>query len=288
MFSRNLYINGETNSMQSGLFNSVSMLGASGDQFRPGMRVERNFFYQGYVAMGARGGYADAAGATGSILDNVLQRFVGSGTDNNLGQPGWGFQLGGGAYAVEVARNIVTGAQHPATSYALQLLPLYQECYAPFKYATRANQIHDNVLDSGSANGAINVTDGTTNACYGLVLPGVRENLAADNTLINAKGQVSEYAPVGAATGTLNDTAYQRNRMFPNRAYAAASLGWTGPDRTLRSYLVANGVAVSSPDGFPEYFAKATLQRRGQWRAQWSAPMMVNYFRSGFGMPALQ
>ncbi|MEY2890921.1 MAG: hypothetical protein RJA98_829, partial [Pseudomonadota bacterium] len=56
MFNRNLYLSGKTNSMESGLFDSVSMLGASGDQFRPGMRSERNFYYQGYVLMGAQGG----------------------------------------------------------------------------------------------------------------------------------------------------------------------------------------------------------------------------------------
>ena len=38
MYNRNMYISNETNSMQSGLFDSVSMMGASGDQFRPGVR----------------------------------------------------------------------------------------------------------------------------------------------------------------------------------------------------------------------------------------------------------
>jgi hypothetical protein len=51
VFNRNMYISGETDSMTSGLFDSVSLPGASGDQFRPGMRVENNFFYQGYILM---------------------------------------------------------------------------------------------------------------------------------------------------------------------------------------------------------------------------------------------
>lgn len=287
MYSRNMYINGQINSLQSGLFDSVSMIGASGDQFRNGFKVERNFFYQGYVAMGAHGGYADAAGATGSMLDNVLQRFTGSGTNDNRGHPGWGLQLGGGAYAVEVARNIVTGAQHPAATFALQLMPLFQDCNVPYQYATRSNNIHHNIFDSGSASAAIKVSDGTTNTCYGLVLPGVRGNVASDNTLINSALLASEYNTVGAAVGTATDTLYQRNRMYADRAQAAAALGWTAPDRTLKTYLIANGVNVTSSDGFPEYFAQATAQRRGQWREEWMARPMVNYIRGGFGMAAL-
>ena len=288
MFNRNMYISGQTNSMQSGVFDSVSMMGASGDQFRPGLGLERNFFYQGYVAMGAHGGYADTEGATGNMLDNVLQRFVGSGTNYNLGQPGWGLQLGGGAYDVEVARNIVTGAQHPANTFALQLMPLFQDCNVLYQFATRANRIHDNVLDSGTANAAISVADGTTNTCFGWIYPGVRGNTASDNTLINSKVRASEYAPVGAAIGTSNDTVYQRNGLFADRASAAVALGWTGPDRTLKTYMLSNGVAVNSTDGFPEYFAKATTQRRGQWRPEWTARPIVDYFRNGFGMAALQ
>ena len=123
-FGRNLYVSGETSNMDSAFVDSVSMMGASGDQFRPGLRLERNFFYQGYVSMGAYGGYPDSDGATGTITDNVLQRFVGSGTNNNIGQPGWGMGLTSGAYSVEVARNIVTGAQYAGTGAAFGISPL--------------------------------------------------------------------------------------------------------------------------------------------------------------------
>jgi hypothetical protein len=287
MFNRNLYINGWTSSMHSGMFDSVSMLGASGDQFRPGMRVERNFFYQGYVLMGARGGYPDSEGPTGSIVDNVLQRFVGGGTNNDLGQPGWGLQLGGGAYGVEVANNIVTGAQYPATAYGMQLVPINQECYAPLLYATRQNSIHGNIFDSGSATAAVSIVDGATNNCYGWVYPGVRSNIVSDNVLINANARESDYAPVGAAVGTVNDTVFKRNRIFSNRRYAAVSLGWSEADRTLKSYLQSRGVIVTSRDGFPEYFTLATQQRRGQWRSDWTANSIVNYFRAGFAMVAI-
>jgi len=289
IYSRNLYVSGEANSMQSGMFDSVSMMGASGDQFRSGMRVERNFFYQGYVSMGARGGYADAVGATGSILDNVIQRFAATGTNDNRGHPGWGIQLGGGAYAVEVARNIVSGAHSPANSAGFQLQPFVQDCYAKFAFPTRANRITDNVFDSGQAVAAITVKDGAdaSSACFEMAGLGVRGNTVSDNVLINSRLGQSEYLPVGTALNSAPDTVYQRNRIFANRAAAAAALGANGVDRTLKTYLAANGVAVTSTDGFPEYFERATQQRRGQWNPIWTSHEIVNYFRAGFGKTPL-
>jgi len=286
IFNRNLYISGETNSMQSGMFDSVSMIGASGDQFRPGARLERNFFYQGYVGIGAHGGYADSEGPTGTILDNVLQRFVGTGTADNRGQPGWGFQIGGGANSVEVARNIVTGAQHAANSYGVELKPLFQDCNVPFRYATRSNQIHNNVFDTAKSTAAVGGFDGvlSSQTCYNWAFPGIRNNSVFDNTLINEKSRESEYLPTGLALGTTSDTAFARNRMFTDRAAAAMALGWTGPNRTLKTYMQSRGVTVTSTDGFPEYFQRATQQRRGQWRPDWTSKELVNHMRTGFAM----
>jgi hypothetical protein len=286
-FNRNLYINGETDFARSGLFDSVSMLGASGDQFRPGGLVLRNFFYQGYVSLGARGGYPDADGPTGKILDNVLQRFTATGTDMNTGHPGWGIGVSGGSFAVEVARNVVTGAQHPAKWWGVAVSPINQDCYAPAKLPTRSTRIRGNIVDAGTAQAAINVTDGTTNPCFGLVLPGVRDTVVSDNVLITDKLREGEFTPVGAAVGTVPDTVFQANKVYPTRAAAALALGFPAPDRTLKTYMQSRGVAVASSDGFPEWFSKATGQRRGQWRPEWTARPLVNYFRDGFAMPAL-
>ena len=289
IYNRNLYISGETNSMQSGMFDSVSMIGASGDQFRPGARVERNFFYQGYVGMGAHGGYADSEGATGTIVDNVLQRFVGTGTNDNRGQPGWGFQIGGGAYSVEVAHNIITGAQSAANFYGIQLQPLYQDCDVPLKYASRSNRVHDNVIDSSKASAAVVVTDGVaaTHTCYNWVFRGVIGNSVYDNVLVNSNLRESVYSPAGAAVGTTTDTVFSRNRMFADRSAAAAALGWTDANRTLKTYMQSRGVVVTSADGFPEYFNVATQQRRGRWRAEWTSTELVNHIRTGFAMTPL-
>ena len=289
IFNRNMYINGESNSMQTGVFDSVSMLGASGDQFRSGARVERNFFYQGFVGMGAQGGYADAEGATGTILDNVLQKFLASGTDENRGQPGWGFLLGGGAFSVEVARNIVTGAQYTSDISAMILRPLYQDCNHVFAYATRSNNIHHNIFDTGKATAAVGIWDGVeaSQTCYNYKFRGVTGNTVADNVFVNSTGRESEYLPVGSAIGTTSDTSFARNQTYSDRAAATAALGWTGANRTLKTYLQSRGVTVTSVDGFPEYFQLAAQQRRGQWRADWTSTPLVNHVRGGFAQPAL-
>lgn len=288
MFNRNLYMNGQTNFAVSGLFDSVSMIGASGDQFRPGMRVERNFFYQGYVNVGANGGYPDNSGPNGSVIDNVLQRFVGTGTNDNLGHPGWGFQISAGAYGIEVARNIVTGAQHAASHYGIGFQPLTDCPLDRTTFATRANRVHSNIMDTSGATAAVRVTDGTSSLCSTRPSPGVRENVATDNVLINSKLRELEYVRVGSVVPTTTDTVAARNRLYPDRKSAAAALGWPAPDRTLKSYMLANQVPVTSSDGFPEYFAKATEMRRGKWIAVWTGTSLVNYFRTGFGMSAIR
>jgi len=289
MFNRNLYISGETDPNRSGMFDSVSMIGASGDQFRPGGRVERNFFYQGYVGIGAQGGYPDADGPTGAVVDNVIQRFVGTGTNDNRGHPGWGLQIGGGAYAMEVAGNIVTDAQATAHHSGLQFTPILQSCGVQFKYATRSNRVHDNVFDSSKAGAAVNVTDGVGpyGACFNWTFRGVSGNQVYDNVLLNSNGRESEYKPVGEAVGTQANDVFSRNRVFADRSSAASALGWTDAHRTLKTYLQSRGVAVTSTDGFPEYFVEATKQRRGQWRSDWTAKEILNYFRSGYSMSPL-
>ena len=292
MFSRNLYLNGKTNSMQSGMFDSVSMMGASGDQFRPGMRVERNFFYQGYVSMGAYGGYPDSDGATGTMTDNILQRFLGTGTNSNVGQPGWGMNLTSGAFNVEVARNIVTGAQYAGTGAAFGISPLSWVCYDhTFHYATRYNRVHNNIFESPSDSAPFTISDGVTGestpGCAQWQPPGVKGNVVSNNVLVSPSGTATAYVPVGAAVGTSNDTAYSGNTFYASRAAAASALGWVNPNRTLKTYMQANGVPVTSIDGFPEYFGVASQLRRGQWQPQWTGKALVNYVRSGFGVPAL-
>ena len=110
----------------------------------------------------------------------MLLRFKGSGTNDNRGHPGWGFSLTSGAYQVEVARNIVSGAQHPVSDYGLQIAPLDWYCYSHvFEYPTQENDIHDNVFDTAGAAGAISILDGVRTDdvdCSGWTYPGLVGN----------------------------------------------------------------------------------------------------------------
>jgi hypothetical protein len=286
IYNRNLYLSGECDNMESGLFDSISMIGASGDQFRPGMRVENNFFYQGYVAMGAYGGYPDSDGPTGTIIDNVLQRFKGSGTDDNRGQPGWGISLSSGAYQVEVAGNIVTSAQHESDQNGFSIRALSWNCYShTFSYPTRNNNIHDNIFDTGAASRAINVTDGveiSEEECSEWVFPGVIDNTVSHNILINSESVEWEYRPEDTAADTVNDTTFTDNTLYSSRSEAVAAEGWADPDRTLKTYLESIGYTVNSDDGFIEFFNEARLQRKGYWRPELTSKAINNYIRSGF------
>ena len=291
VFNRNFYLSGECNSMASGVFDTISMIGSSGDQFRCGMRVERNFFYQGYIGLGGHGGYPDSDGPTGTFVDNVLQRFRSSGAIDNRGHPAWGVNLTSGAYKVEVARNIVTCAQHPAAGSAFKLSPLgwYNYCHT-FHYPSRDNDIHDNVFDAGGARAAIDVVDGVQPellAGSNWKYPGVTKNTVRDNVLINAAGVEWEYAPQGPAVGTQNDTVFEGNKVYASRTKAAAALGWPDPDRTLKTYMQSLGHEVTSSDGFIEFFKEAKQQRKGNWREEYTARALVNYMREGLGMKAL-
>jgi hypothetical protein len=296
IYDRNMYLSGECDNDVCGVFDTVSLIGASGDQFRPGMRVERNFFYQGYVQMGAHGGYPDSDGPTGIMVDNILQRFKGTGTDDNRGHPGWGFGLTSGAYRVEVARNIVTGAQHPATSYGLYIDNLGWYCYSHiFEFATRENNIHGNIFDTGTARAAIRVVDGSGNEMDDVAdrcgppanMPGTTGNQVVNNILINATNTESEYITKTNSEDILNDTFFSGNEMYVDRTEAANDLGWVDPERTLKSYLESLGGTVTSDDGFIEYFYEAKKQRRGYWREEYTARPLVNYMREGFGMVPL-
>jgi hypothetical protein len=80
---------------------------------------------------------------------------------------------------------------------------------------------------------------------------------------------------------------YTGHKIYPSLDAAATALGWTNPNRTLKTYLVANGVSVRSPAGFPEYFALATGLRRGLRQPKWSGTAINNHVRTGFGLTAL-
>jgi len=287
IFNRNMYLSGELDNMNSGVFDSISLFGASGDQFRPGMKIERNFFYQGYVAMGAHGGYPDLDGATGTFKDNIIQRYLGSGTDDNRGQPGWGLDLGSGANLVEVSGNIITNAQQDANFPAFSLNPLGWYCYShTFKYPTRNNLIFNNIFDSSNAASTISIRDGVdevkSNCLTGWSFPGITGNTISNNILINSNLVKSSNDPNPSAIGTVNDIVFSNNEIFSSRTEASLAHNWTDSERTLKTYLESIGYSVSSSDGYMEFFNEAKLQRKGFWRNEFTSKSINTYIRDGF------
>jgi hypothetical protein len=288
IYNRNFYLSGESRNMDSGMFNTLSLLGASGDQSRGGMRIENNFFYQGYLSQAGHGGYPDSYGPTGTFKNNVFQRFRGRNTSDNRGQPGWGMQLGSGANGVEVSGNIVTNAQYDG-SYAFKLTGTvgWPCATLTFHYPTRNNLIFNNIFDSGSAPAAIDIEDGVDAdvlECSEWQYPGLTNNNITNNTIINANRVVSRYAPYASAVGTTHDTVISNNPVYSSRAEAKAALGWPDPDRTLRSYVQFIGDTVTTDDGFLEFFREAKLQRKGNWRPAYTAKALNDYIRAGFGI----
>lgn len=297
IYDRNMYISGKNDPGGSWFRDSVSMMGASGDQFRGGRLVERNFFYQGYVNMGGYNGayYATPDLSTGNFVDNVLQNFIGTGTNDNRGHPGWGLTLAGGSTNVEVTRNIFTNAATAVdnTWRSFGFSPSSTDCVAGstnLKAPNKGNTIHNNIFDSGIAASAIVLSEGVSDSdqvCLQMTLPSMVGNIIRDNTLINSNLNEHVYETTAMATSTPSDTVFSNNTLYHTRAEAATGLGWSGPDRTLKTYMQSQGVTVTSADGFPEYFSQGVQMRKGYWDTRWTAKSINNYFRAGFGMSAL-
>lgn len=83
------------------------------------------------------------------------------------------------------------------------------------------------------------------------------------------------------------DTSVTNNRPYTTISAAIAAEGWTDPYRTLKKYLQARGVTVTSTNGVTELLAIAKGMRRFTWRQDMQAKRVVNYIRDGFGQLAL-
>jgi hypothetical protein len=163
--------------------------------------------------------------------------------------------------------------------------PSGQQYYDIFNDATRSNSIHDNIFDSGAAYRAVLVTDGVAGdsaGCSTWTYPGITGNRVDNNILINANGVAWENRPEETAAGTTNDTVFADNTMYASRAEAAAAEGWSGPDRTLKTYLESLGLEVTSDDGFIEFFTLARQQRKGNWQTAFTSEELNQYIRAGF------
>jgi hypothetical protein len=310
-FSRNFYQSGTCNHNESWFRNNVSIVGASGDQFRNAPILEGNFFLQGYLATGAHGG--DDQVPTGYVRDNVHQVYYAAGGAH----PGWGFEIRGGIFRAPVMHNIVTdgGVSGTYTLNGMQLAGISTAAQEIQYRTTAENLLCNNVIcfTSGSHTGAaMNIRDGlggggttsstSTSATYNPIdaytgvtytgtvwnYPALGVNYWKHNTVIGTfTGGTTRYDPYPGGTGGSDQSIYTETQTFATLAAANAALGTTTTARNLKTYLQARGVTVTSADGVPEYCSVARTLKRGTWRYDWTAKAIVNYFREGFNMPAL-
>jgi hypothetical protein len=64
----------------------------------------------------------------------------------------------------------------------------------------------------------------------------------------------------------------------------AAVATFPDPDRSIASYMTTQSLTGS----IPEFLTNARNQSKGNWMPQWECVPVVNYFRAGFGLSAVQ
>jgi hypothetical protein len=234
-FGRNFYISGRADNLDCLIINNTSLLGGSGDQVRCGMRVEQNFFYQGYFMTGAAGGYPPDVTASGSLIDNVLQRYK-STVSSSTAHPGWGFLIGGGAYGVDATRNIFTIAQDSSADtsgvgYGFRLPALWQDntqgFTVRFQRATTNVDFHDNIIDCVAAS-AVEEEDGETNTAANWWFQWM-----SPITGTVGEGNVLTCTPVAGYTGSPSYEWYKNSAAITGPAETASTYTQRAGDTTV-------------------------------------------------------
>lgn len=286
VFERNLYLGGHTRLDLCWLTDSMILRGASGEQFRGGWRLQNNFFVAGYVTQGGFNGHPDAdRPPSGCTVGNWQQVHKQSPM-----HPGWGIDITDGHSFSTVADNVVSYAQSGVgAEYAFKLnVHSWGGSGHRYTYGLRHNKIYCNHFESGVAD-VVDVEDGLTTYSGSIparmiayVAPGVHDNEYMRNVHITTSDDSTytylQLAPAAAS----NVLVYSNNASYVSRAAAQAAIGGTDWDRTLKTYLQAQGVAVASSDGVPE-ITKTWIdgQWRGNWDERWTGRSVRNYCRSG-------
>jgi hypothetical protein len=298
IFVRNNYWGGELDHLQSWFRDSISLRGGSGDQWRMGVRLENNFFMQGYVTNAGHGGYPDEDGPTGTMLDNVLQNFYDGG---HPAHPGWMFDTGMGAADMPIVGNISTlaGVSNVVRGFYVSPISWGGSGY-DYSYPTRRVKMYNNIFESGATK-CFQFLDGIPTGEGGLagepayVAPGVIDYEVTGNHVISTSA-APEWSYVQSNGGPTQANFLLENTISGNTTYASRTActdalrpgGDTDPDYTLADYLTDNGETVSFGfgDGVQELIDiwKAGM-RRGDWDDTWTAMSINNEFRRkrGFG-----
>jgi hypothetical protein len=279
-FDRNFYFSGAG----SDLFDSVVLRGGSGEQWRGGGFIQRNFIQAGYLLIADVYDKTVNARQTTVTTDNVLQNVNQSGnhTGNNLIQnPGVRYSL--------YQNNIWTGAAEEATGTAVGVASLATIADP----GNTLNQTQYNVirynLFSCATGQTISLADGvaTKNLARPYpAVPALLNNRITDNDFITTSSLAPSYTPLNFAPAT-TDTVTTGNVAWANRAAYATAKGGVDPTRTLKTYLQSLGVTVTSFDGVQEMIDAWATHDRFNWPAAYSAKAICNYIRAGHGWAVL-
>lgn len=139
---------------------NVSMIGAAGDLFRLPCKVNRNFFYNGYVSMVPEH-LAPYTISIGQCDDNVLQRFRAT-TGASNAHPAWGFQWANGLKNFSFQRNVISDVMVDGFgSFGVAIGSMSTPYYKPYELYwvndTAGTLVNDNIIDSTGADNTYDV-----------------------------------------------------------------------------------------------------------------------------------
>jgi hypothetical protein len=239
----------------------------------------------------------DSQPNTGVFRNNVLQLLKNS-VGNPVAHPAWGIMLGHSCQGVSVDGNIVSRAQCGRavndSNPGMWMRSILDDAYYAITKKTQFNTVTDNIFDCGASAQGFSIQDGAADPIYQWSAPGFVGNRVVRNVFVrNTSGALvldeGAYGGGNAICDTLvPTTGSEANLSYATIAAAQAARGYLYVDRTLKTYLVALGVSISSDDGVPEYVGLARNMRKGQWRRDLMAKPIVNYIRFGFLLPALR
>lgn len=283
---RNLYMDGPTT-----VLDCVVLRGPTGEQFRDGVILKRNFIQAGYINFNNNSAKSDDDSFSGLFEDNVQQMVYQQGLHTGVG-----ITLGIGARNVEVNRHIITGAQQATSVWGISLAAIGSavDIIGDVVWAkTRNNKFKDCIIDAGAGT-PVQLTDGVRVTSGAVaqpqaVYPMLTDNHFEDTVFISSSANPnSVYTALTEAPTTNTTTTFTNCERFANRAAAASAKGYTNTERTVATYAAdVLGLNVRSVDGVHEMVQIAKTMSQQNWPANMQSKALVNYVRAGWGKSAL-
>jgi hypothetical protein len=275
-YDRNLYLAGRSN-----MFRSIVLRGASQEQWRSGGFIKDNFIQTGGVYISDW--FADFEDElqislmSKNVIQNVQQSSVHTSTPIVFNM---------GVHFSLVEYNVCTGAAEPINGKGFMMAsrPIILDTTTIYN-RTRGNLIRKNLFTAGTGV-VFDLYDGffggqTTDEAFA-VWPSLTGNKILDNDVITTSSMTPTYT-AGVHALPTQDTVATGNTKYTSASEYATNKGGVDSTRTLKKYLQSLGITVNSFDGVHEMVDIANTMDRFNWPAQYSAPAINNYIRTGLG-----